>query len=215
MDLALPTVSSVGDLLALTLLAVVAVPVVIIDVRHRRIPDVIVLPAAAMALLLRAHWGGPGWLAVLLWATVAGAMLLVPAVIRPDGMGLGDVKLAGLLGTCLGALGCVAVLLALVAGAAGGAAWALMRGTPLREATIPFGPFLIAAALVLALPVALLHSVNVDARPHHTTGTHAAIQPARVGIGRLGWHPAMGWPGAARGARHGCGAGAGRGDAAP
>jgi leader peptidase (prepilin peptidase)/N-methyltransferase len=215
MDLALPTVSSVGDILALTLLTALAVPVSIIDVRCRRIPDAIVLPAVVVAILLRGVWGGPGWAVVMLWAAVAGAVLLVPAVIRPDGMGMGDVKLAVLLGACLGALACAAVLLALVAGAAGGAAWALMRGTPLRDATIPFGPFLIAAALVLALPVALLHSLNVDARPHHTTGTHSAIQPARVGVGRLGRHPAMGWAGAAGGARHAIGSGTGCRCAAP
>ena len=98
MDLALPTVSSVGDGLALTLLAVVAVPVTIIDVRCRRIPDVIVLPAVVAALVLRAVWGGSTWAMLLLWAMVAGAMLLGPAVIRPEGMGMGDAKLAVLLG---------------------------------------------------------------------------------------------------------------------
>ena len=215
MDLALPTVTAVGDLLALTLLAVVAVPVVVIDVRCRRIPDAIVVPAVVVALLLRAVWGGPAWTALLVWATLAGAVLLLPAVIRPDGMGMGDVKLAVLLGACLGALAGVAVLLALVTGAVGGGVWAMLHGTPLREATIPFGPFLIGAALVLALPVALLHSPHGDAHPHHPTGARAALQPARVGIGRIGWDPALGWPGVTAGARHACGAGAGCGDAAP
>jgi leader peptidase (prepilin peptidase)/N-methyltransferase len=208
-------VSAVGDLLALTLLAMVAVPVVIIDVRCRRIPDVIVVPAVVVALLLRAVWGGSAWTALLLWAALAGAMLLVPAVIRPDGMGMGDVKLAVLLGACLGALAGLAVLLALVTGAVGGGVWAMRHGTPLREATLPFGPFLVGAALVLALPVAFLHSPDGNARPDHATGARAALQPARVGIGRIGRHPALGWPGAAGGARHSCGAGARCGDAAP
>jgi len=214
MDLALPTVSSVGDGLALGLLAVVAVPVTIIDVRCRRIPDAIVLPAVVFALALRAVWGSSTWAMLLLWAMVAGAMLLGPAVIRPDGMGLGDVKLAVLLGACLGALACAAVLLALVAGALGGGVWAVLHGTPLRDATIPFGPFLVAAALALALPVAFLHSPNGNADPHHPTRSRAAVQPARIGVGGIGWHAAMGRPGAARGARHGCGAGTRCGDTA-
>lgn len=214
MDLALPTVSSVGDGLALGLLAVVAVPVTIIDVRCRRIPDAIVLPAVVVALALRAVWGSSTWAMLLLWAMVAGAMLLGPAVIRPDGMGLGDVKLAVLLGACLGALACAAVLLALVAGAVGGGVWAMLHGTPLRDATIPFGPFLVAAALALALPVAFLHSPNGNADPHHPTRSRAAVQPARIGVGGIGWHAAMGRPGAARGARHGCGAGTRCGDTA-
>jgi leader peptidase (prepilin peptidase)/N-methyltransferase len=214
MDLALPTVSSVGDGLALALLAVVAVPVTIIDVRCRRIPDAIVLPAVVVALALRAVWGSSTWAMLLLWAMVAGAMLLGPAVIRPDGMGLGDVKLAVLLGACLGALACAAVLLALVAGAVGGGVWAVLHGTPLRDATIPFGPFLVAAALALALPVAFLHSPNGHAHPHHPTRARAAVQPARIGVGGIGWHAAMGRPGAARGARHGCGAGTRCGDTA-
>jgi len=214
MDLALPTVSSVGDGLALALLAVVAVPVTITDVRCRRIPDAIVLPAVVAALVLRAVWGGSTWAMLLLWAMVAGAMLLGPAVIRPDGMGLGDVKLAVLLGACLGALACAAVLLALVAGALGGGVWAVLHGTPLRDATIPFGPFLVAAALALALPVAFLHSPNGNADPHHPTRSRAAVQPARIGVGGIGWHAAMGRPGAARGARHGCGAGTRCGDTA-
>jgi leader peptidase (prepilin peptidase)/N-methyltransferase len=208
MDLALPTVVSVGDGLALTLLAVVAVPVTIIDVRCRRIPDVIVLPAVVAALVLRAVWGGSTWAMLLLWAMVAGAMLLGPAVIRPEGMGMGDAKLAVLLGACMGALACAAVLLALMAGALGGGVWAVLHGTPLRDATIPFGPYLVAAALALALPVAFLHSSNGDAHPHDPTRARAAVQPARIGVGGIGWHAAMGRPGAAGGARHGCGAGA-------
>jgi hypothetical protein len=98
--------------------------------------------------------------------------------------------------------------LALVAGALGGGVWAVLHGTPLRDATIPFGPFLVAAALALALPVAFLHSPNGNADPHHPARSRAAVQPARIGVGGIGWHAAMGRPGAARGARHGCGAGA-------
>jgi len=204
MDLALPTLSSVGDLLALSLLGLVSVPVAIIDIRCRRIPDAIVLPGVATALVLRAVLGSPPWAALLLWPLVAGAVLLLPALIRPDGMGMGDVKLAVLLGACLGALAGAAVLLALVAGAVGGGVWALRHGTPLREATIPFGPFLVAAAMALALPVAFVHSTHGDVHPHHPAGARAAVQPARICVGRIGRDEALGWPGAAGGARHSC-----------
>lgn len=156
MDLAVPTAAAPGDVAALVVLATVLVPVSIADVRERRIPDVLVLPALAVALLLRALGGASGaW--PLAWAAIAGACLLLPAVIRPEGMGMGDVKLVALIGACLGALALPALCIALVAGAVGGAAWAVVTGVPLRHATIPFGPYLAAGAVAIGLPVTFLH----------------------------------------------------------
>jgi len=108
----------------------------------------------------------PALIAVLAWpllllperfaeAVVAGiaaaGFLWLPSLIRPGAMGLGDVKLAGLLGAALGA----PVALALVIGSL--AAWPValamvIRKRAVRGATIPLGPFLAvgAAAVLLA-----------------------------------------------------------------
>lgn len=156
MDFAVPTAADPGDVAALMLLSAVLVAASITDVRERRIPDVLVLPAIPLAASLRVAIGGSGpW--PVAWAAITGACLLLPAVIRPDGMGMGDVKLAVLIGACLGALALPVLCVALVAGAVGGAAWAVATGVPLRHATIPFGPYLAAAALAIGLPWAFLH----------------------------------------------------------
>lgn len=156
MDLATPSASAPGDLAALGFLAVVLVVVGVVDVRERRIPDVIVLPAVAATALFRLVWGAAGpW--PIAWGVIAGACLLIPAVIRPDGMGMGDVKLAALIGVCLGAYAVPALCLALVLGAVVGAAWALATGVALRRATIPLGPYLGVGAVAVALPLTFLH----------------------------------------------------------
>ena len=215
MDLALPMARSWADVAGLGVLVAIALPVCVIDVRRRRIPDVIVLPALALVVLLRAVWGTAGWGGVLLWAGAAGLMLLVPAIVRPDGMGMGDVKLAGLIGACLGAVAIGAVLLALVAGAVGGAAHARLRGVSLRDATIPFGPYLLAAALAVALPVAFVHSAHAAGHHHDLSDARTAVRPARVGVGRIGRHQAVGGARAAGCPRNAGGARARGGGAAP
>jgi leader peptidase (prepilin peptidase)/N-methyltransferase len=121
----------------------------VVDVRERRIPNRIVLPAAAVVLALRtAAHPSPEW---VLAALAAAAFLFVPAVAVPGGLGMGDVKLAFLLGSMLGR----DVLAALVVGLVLAAVPSLvlvLRGR--RRETIPLGPFLSAggaAALALVL----------------------------------------------------------------
>jgi leader peptidase (prepilin peptidase)/N-methyltransferase len=134
--------------LSAALLGVVLVPVVVIDLEHRLIPDVLVLPAAAVALVL-------GVLAdpARPWAPVAGALgaagfMFLLWLLYPGGMGLGDVKLALLLGAVLGASVVPALAVAFAAGAVLGVALLLRHGAAARRTAVPFGPFLAAGALV-------------------------------------------------------------------
>ncbi len=124
----------------------------VIDARTKRLPNRIVYPslglgAAYLALarlagadldLVRA---GIGFLAY-------GGGLLVVALISPRGMGMGDVKLAALIGLVLGALGlryvAVAAGLGILLGGVG-ALVALAAGASRKQA-VPFGPFLAAGA---------------------------------------------------------------------
>ena len=130
------------------------VAISVIDVRHRKIPNRLVYPAlaAAAAFIGVADLAGGGLDALTgaLGFLAYGAGLLVIALLAPRGMGMGDVKLAALIGLVLGSLSLEDV--AVAAGAAVllggvGAIVALARGAG-RKAGIPFGPFLAAGAAV-------------------------------------------------------------------
>jgi leader peptidase (prepilin peptidase) / N-methyltransferase len=126
-------------LLLATLAAAVAY-----DLRERRIPDAITLPAAVLALAAGAA-ADPARLAA---GALAAALLSAAALARPDGMGLGDAKLAGVMGLALGPPVATALLVACAAGTAYGAALAVRRGVAAaRVATVPFAPFLALGAL--------------------------------------------------------------------
>jgi leader peptidase (prepilin peptidase) / N-methyltransferase len=132
--------------LAAALLGVCLVPVVLIDLRHRLIPDIVVLPAAALALL--AGIAGPGrWWVPVVSALGAAGFLLALSLLYPGGMGLGDVKLALLMGAVLGAAVIPAMAIAFGAGAALGLLLLLRHGPAARRMAVPFGPFLAAGAL--------------------------------------------------------------------
>jgi leader peptidase (prepilin peptidase) / N-methyltransferase len=124
-----------------------------IDVERRIIPNKLMYPALVAApvyLLIARLAGAPIDLnrAVIGFAAYGGILFVVAAVSR--GMGMGDVKLASLIGLVLGALSlgqvAVAAGAAIVLGALG-AVVALARGAG-RKGAIPFGPFLAAGAVV-------------------------------------------------------------------
>ncbi|HLI58359.1 MAG TPA: prepilin peptidase [Solirubrobacteraceae bacterium] len=120
-----------------------------IDLEHRIIPNRILGPVAALAIALTAILT-PGELpARLIAAAAGGGLLLAAALAYPGGMGMGDVKLAAVMGLVLGpALG-PALLVALVAGSLIGVAIVARRGMAAgRKTAIPFGPFLALGGLV-------------------------------------------------------------------
>ena len=117
-----------------------------VDFEVRRLPNRIVLPgyaAAAGGILGQALVAGwPSTAVPLAAGAVYFAFLLVPALL--GGMGMGDVKLAGVLGVSAGLIGATtAVISPLAAFLLGGVAAivAIARGS---GASIPFGPFLLA-----------------------------------------------------------------------
>ena len=136
--------------------ALVSSVLVLIDLDSRRLPDVIVLPSyvIGLGLLGLACVFGADWWSLL--RAVAGMAAMYAAyglirVIRPDGMGGGDVKLAGVAGIYLGWLGwgplAVGWLAAFLLG--GGLAVALLAsGRATRRTALPFGPWLLAGAWV-------------------------------------------------------------------
>lgn len=123
------------------------------DLDQRVIPNRLVLPATALVLVVRiAEY--PGRASVFVLAPLAiGAALLLPNLIKPASMGMGDVKLAAFLGAALGwgAIGAVAIaFLALFPFAL---ATLVRGGAAARRATLPFGPFLaLGGIIILILP---------------------------------------------------------------
>jgi leader peptidase (prepilin peptidase)/N-methyltransferase len=116
------------------------------DLQHRLIPNRVVLPAAGLVLALMSA-AEPSWEWPLA-ALAASGSLLVLALVYPAGMGMGDVKLAFLMGAALGRGVGLALLLAIVAAALPSLAILLRRGWEGRTVGIPFAPFLALGSLV-------------------------------------------------------------------
>jgi leader peptidase (prepilin peptidase) / N-methyltransferase len=113
-----------------------------IDLKHRLLPNAIVLPATlAVGLIVAASTPGH-FLAHLLAGLALGGFFFAFAAFFPGSMGMGDAKLGFLLGLALGAKTLGATLIAF-AGLLVAALYILAsRGTSARKDTIPFGPFL-------------------------------------------------------------------------
>jgi leader peptidase (prepilin peptidase)/N-methyltransferase len=121
-----------------------------IDIQARVLPNRIVYPAMAAVLAWQLAFFPAHAAEWVLAALGAGVFLLVPALIRPGAMGMGDVKLAMLLGAALGR----DVLGALMIGSLGMipvTLWLLIHRRGVRGATVPFGPFLAFGAAVALL----------------------------------------------------------------
>ena len=145
-------------LLGLTLTALL-VPIALIDLDHRIIPNVLTALGAVAALAIGLATDPAGVPEQLIAGAAAGGLLLLAALARPGGMGMGDVKLAGMLGLFLGRDVTVALLAAFLAGSLVGVAVMLRKGVAEgRKTAVPFGPFLALGGLValLAGPV-LVH----------------------------------------------------------
>jgi leader peptidase (prepilin peptidase) / N-methyltransferase len=80
-----------------------------------------------------------------------GGAFLVLTLVRPDGFGMGDVKLIAVMGLFLGDAALAAVLIALLAGSLVGLALIARHGPAAAKSTIPFGPFLALGALLALL----------------------------------------------------------------
>ena len=120
-----------------------------IDLERRIIPNRILAPLAAAAVVLTAIFEPHLLPQRLIAAAAAGGLLLAAALARPGGMGIGDVKLAAVMGLVLGSAVAPALLVAFVAGTLTGVVVMARRGIAQgRRTAIPFGPFLALGALV-------------------------------------------------------------------
>lgn len=147
-------VAAISLLLAFLFLAAITVALGLIDLDHHVLPNSIVLPSALVAAaLLAASAILAGNYTALLGAAIGAAAMFffyfVLAIVSPRGMGMGDVKLAGVLGLYLGYLGWGALIVggfgAFLLGGLFSIVLLLLRKAG-RKSGIPFGPWMLLAA---------------------------------------------------------------------
>ena len=124
----------------------VLVAVSVIDLEHRIIPNRIVLPATVIVVVANtARDLSPEW---AIGAVGASGFLLAAALVYPAGMGMGDVKLALLMGAALGKTVPVALMAGMLAAMIPGIVLFARHGKKARKMGIPFGPFLALGSVV-------------------------------------------------------------------
>ena len=123
-----------------------------IDLEHRIVPNKILLPMAVWGVAASAVVR-PNMLPELLAAGAgAFAFLLVAALVHPRGMGMGDVKLAGVMGVYLGVSVVPALFLAFLSGSVVGIAMLARQGAAGRKKGVPFAPFLALGGIAALIP---------------------------------------------------------------
>ena len=119
------------------------VPMALIDLDTQIIPNKLTAPAAVAAVALGFALDPAGEPERLIAGVAAAGFFLVAVLAYPRGMGVGDVKLAGVLGLFLGSAAAVAVFAALILGTVVGAIVMARVGVAAgRKTKVPFGPFL-------------------------------------------------------------------------
>ena len=139
----------VGPELAVTLpFAALLIAVAGIDLDHRIVPNKLLAPAAVWAVAVSALVRPDALPALLIAGAAAFGLLLLAALAYPAGMGMGDVKLAGVMGLYLGAAVAPALLAAFLLGSVVGVALMVRHGADARKRGLPFAPFLALGGLV-------------------------------------------------------------------
>jgi leader peptidase (prepilin peptidase)/N-methyltransferase len=135
-----------GDALVASFFCAVLVVISVTDFETYTIPNRIVLPSAAVVLVAQTILHpSPEWAIAGLGAAL---FLFLLALAYPAGMGMGDVKLALLLGFMLGKNVIVAILLGTIAALVPGIVMLIRHGGAARKMKIPFGPFLALGGVV-------------------------------------------------------------------
>jgi leader peptidase (prepilin peptidase)/N-methyltransferase len=144
---------------ALLYLAAVGILLGFIDVEVKRLPDRFTLPSyglAAALLAAAAPFTDDGlrrFEHALIGMAALFALYFLQAFLFPSGIGMGDVKLSGVLGLCLGWFGLDAWILGLLATyqLGGVAAVGIMIVRRTRKGEFPFGPYMLAGTLIAVL----------------------------------------------------------------
>ncbi len=123
-------------------LSAVLIAVTVTDLDRRVIPNRILIAGTAVGLATLVATDPAGIPGRVAWAGLAGGFLALGAVAHRDGMGMGDVKLAALMGLYLESAVAPALVVALTAGGTLGLIIVVREGAAAFGRAIPFGPFL-------------------------------------------------------------------------
>ena len=151
-----------AELWALLPFVAMLVAVAGIDLDHRIVPNKIVLPAAVWGLATAVAFRSDMLGELLIAGAAAFTFLLLAALAYPAGMGMGDVKLAGVMGLYLGSAIAPALFIAFLTGAVVGIAVMAREGAGARKKGVPFAPFLALGGLAGALAGPELVDLYVD-----------------------------------------------------
>ena len=150
-----------GEAAVAAFFCAVLVAVTVTDLEHRIVPNRIVLPATVVVLAAQtARTLSPEW---TIAAVAASGFLLAAALAYPAGMGMGDVKLALLMGAALGRTVGVALMIGMVTALVPGIYLLARHGSKARKMGVPFAPFLALGSLVALFAGHTL----LDAYLHH------------------------------------------------
>jgi leader peptidase (prepilin peptidase)/N-methyltransferase len=133
--------------IGLAFIAVLAI-VTLTDLEQRIIPNKVLIAGAILCVAIALPTDPGGVPERLVAAAAAGGLFFFVALAYPAGMGLGDVKLAAMMGLFLGRAVAPALLAALLAGSLVGLALIARHGSEARKMAIPFGPFLALGGVV-------------------------------------------------------------------
>jgi leader peptidase (prepilin peptidase)/N-methyltransferase len=137
-----------GEAFVASFFCAVLVVLSAIDLERRILPDVITLPAFAIVLAAQIALD-PGSTVEWVGAALGASLFLFLALLAyPKGMGMGDVKLALLLGAMLGKAVSVGLMLGMLSALVVGLVLIARHGPAARKMAIPFGPFLAFGSIV-------------------------------------------------------------------
>ena len=137
-----------GDLIWELPFAAMLIAVAGIDLEHRIIPNKVMLPSAVFAVAAAIALRPDDLVELGIAGVGAFLVFLLAALAYPSGMGMGDVKLAGVMGLFLGAAVIPALFVAFLSGTIVGIAVIAKHGASGRKQGVPFGPFLALGGLV-------------------------------------------------------------------
>lgn len=122
--------------------------VAIIDLEHRRVLNRMLVAALPVVLLVILTTGMPGFLNAIYGAAIGFGVFLLAALLKPGGMGMGDVKLAGLIGLATGVAGVsLSIVVGIIAGGVVALALLVYRRFD-RRTTYAYAPYLVLGAWI-------------------------------------------------------------------
>jgi len=151
-----------ADLIALIPFTAVLIAVTFIDLEHKIVPNKIMAPAAIYGLVTAVAFRTDMLPELLIAGAGAFVFFLVAALIHPKGMGMGDVKLAGVMGLYLGKLVIPALFIAFLVGAVVGVVLVMRHGMRSRKVGVPFAPFMALGGFVSMLAGRQLIDIYLD-----------------------------------------------------